>query len=538
MRTVAVTTALLPLAGIALGQRAWVGPQPPCDIAPGHFRVNSAIVNLKIAIESPNQRSRMLAQTLDVLTRAITQDKQDQNPAVWYYLGRYYVEKSDPAGADTAFDRAERLAPQCSDDVKNHRRGLWASTYNDGVRTWQEGKQDSAVTLLRLAAELMPSDPRALVTLGRLWEGKDVTDSAVHYLSRGAETAGTDTAFANDRRSALLEIARIHVRRGQAHPASQAWGRVRFSRDSLERGIANDSIIMGRILASAASRRARGARLSPADQEVFTRDSTTRAQALARGREGRAALAQKAAGDSAALAAAFAPAVEAYEALLTAYPTAVDGAATLATLLGQLGRPREAAAVFERLGQHAGQLEAADLFEAGHRLVGANAYLAGARACALGLEKNPFHRDALFDLTSAYVQLRDSAKALAAARRLLDVDPLNRTAIRLMAAAWELERVPDSTLTYLRRADSSLVVDVSIATFVTEGGQAVLGGAANNAAASPSTPFRLTVEFLDAAGQVRATQTVDIPSITANNSHPFEVRATAERIHGWRYRPS
>ena len=70
----------------------------------------------------PAQRDRMLAQMVDVLTRAITGDQQDQNPAAWYYLGRYYVEKGDARGADSAFARAEKLAPQCAQDIAGYRR--------------------------------------------------------------------------------------------------------------------------------------------------------------------------------------------------------------------------------------------------------------------------------------------------------------------------------------------------------------------------------------------------------------------------------
>ena len=466
MRALAVTTALLAYAPTAFSQSTWIDPRPPCDIGVEDARVNAAALSLKHAVENPYQRERLQTQTLEILTRSVAHDTQGQHPGAWYYLGRYYVERNDPAGADTAFDRAARLAPQCADDINDHRRRLWVHTFNAGVRAWQEAKQDSAVTLLRLAAEVAPSDGRAAPMVERV-EEKDASDSVVHYLRRGAETAGSDTALARERGNALMEIARIYGRRAQRHPVSRQWDQVHASRDSLQRGIANDSIIMGRILAAAASH-ARGAPLSPADHEVFTRDSGARAQALARGREQRAALDQRAAADSAALAAAFAPAFEASEAVLA---------------------------------------------------------------------KNPFHRDALLDLTAAYIQIKDSAKALATARRLLDIDPLSGKALRLMAASWQLQRMPDSAAAYLRRADSSTVVDVSITRFATEGAQAVLGGTVNNRGAAPSTRFRLTVEFLDAAGTVLVRKTVDVPSIAAKERHPIEARAAAEGIHGWRYRP-
>src|SRR5574341_487667 len=189
------------LAGPAAAQ--WVQPQPPCDVKPGHFRINSAVVNLKAAAEKPTQRDRMLSQTLDVLTRAIVGDKQDQNPGAWYYLGRYYVEMKDGAGADSAFARAERLAPQCAADIAGYRQALAADLQTDGLRTWQEGKLDSAVTLLRRAAVLVPRNPKPYFSLGQLFSSQDRFDSAAIYLRKGAAAAAGDTAFAAERREAL-----------------------------------------------------------------------------------------------------------------------------------------------------------------------------------------------------------------------------------------------------------------------------------------------------------------------------------------------
>src|SRR6266850_3373854 len=97
-RSAVLVLAALGAAPLA-AQQPWTPPQPPCDIKAGHFRVNSAIVNLRTAAENPNNRDRMLRQTLDVLSRTITGDGQDKNPGAWYYLGRYYVEMRDAGGA-------------------------------------------------------------------------------------------------------------------------------------------------------------------------------------------------------------------------------------------------------------------------------------------------------------------------------------------------------------------------------------------------------------------------------------------------------
>src|SRR5258705_2364703 len=156
-----VLAALSALPGAApLAGQAWPPPQPPCDIKAGHFRVNSAIVNLKTAAENPNNRDRMLRQTLDVLSRTISGDGQDKNPAAWYYLGRYYVEMRDAGGADSAFPPAGALAPQCRQDIAGYRLSLWRDGVAPGLRHWQESRPDAPQLLPRQARALPPRPPR------------------------------------------------------------------------------------------------------------------------------------------------------------------------------------------------------------------------------------------------------------------------------------------------------------------------------------------------------------------------------------------
>src|SRR5438874_2460954 len=65
---------------------------------------------------------------------------------------------------------------------------------------------------------------------------------------------------------------------------------------------------------------ARGTRLAPADQQLFTRDSTARAQAEAQRRAHLATALGQIAADSSALAAAFAPAIDALSEYVRSYP--------------------------------------------------------------------------------------------------------------------------------------------------------------------------------------------------------------------------
>ena len=538
MRSPAVATVCCLLAAPLAAQNQWVPPQPPCDITPGFFRLNSAVVDLKGATEQPRQREHLLSQAVDVLTRSIRDDHQDKNPAAWYYLGRYYFDTGNAAGADTAFGKAQTLAPQCAKDIAGYRARLYSDLLAGGQRTWGENKLDSAIGLLRLAQHLSPDNPRAYFVLGAVFTARDQLDSATTYLSKGVQAAGTDTAFNVAKQEALSTVARAAVRRVQTDPSAQQWQRTRYSRDSLSRAITNDSTVLARMQGSAASRRARGARLSPADQRSFTADSTTRAQALERGLTARRDMAQRVAHDSAAVATVFAPAIAAYQTYVAAYPTDADAVMTLAALYSQSARPGEASGVFDAFFGHAAAVDVGVLFDVGQRLVNGGVLTTGAKAYALGLQRNPWNRNALFDLGTAYVTLKDTVSAVATAQRLVALDPLNRASLRLAASAWDLRGRRDSAQRYTALVDSTLAVDVSVGSFVADSGGYILTAIATNIRTAASKPFRVIFEFLDMTGGVQATQSADIPSIPSGTSHQFQLRVPGKGLLGWRYRAS
>ena len=534
MRVSAVVLGLLLGAAPLQGQR-WVEPQPPCAIKPGHFRINSAVLDLKLAAEQPNQRDRMLRQAQDVLVRSIRDDRQTENPAAWYYLGRYYAETGDAAGADSAFDRAESLAPACKADIGGYRRQLAAAAMNAGLTQWQGGSPDSAAVLLRLAYAVDPSSPRPLFQLGNLYAERNQLDSAAAVLGRAAEAASADTAYAAARRDALLTVARLSQRNLQSNPAVQQWRRSRYSRDSLAPYLAADSTVLARMQQSSASRRARRARLSPADQQVFTRDSTARAEAVARGRTLRETLRQQAAADSAAAQPAFDAPLTAYRGLVAAYPTSVEAATSLAGIYAQAGRASEAAAVFDTLLSRASDLSTADLYDLGQRLLQSRLPGPGIKAYTIVLQRNPYHRNAIAELTSAYTDARDTVNALAMARRLAALDPLNKAALHVVAQAWELAGRTDSARVYGTLADT-LTVDVSMASLVADSAGVTLTGVASNLGGAAAKPFRITVELLDTQGTAVASQPVEVPALQPGGSHQFQVKGVGRNIAGWRYR--
>ena len=525
------------VAGLA-AQESFGPPQAPCQLTQSNSKINNGIQALKTAVEKPDQRATQLAQARKALTDAIVQDGQSGNPAAWYYLGRHAVLAGDPAAADTAFARAASLAPACVADIATYRDELWGRLVNDALTVSQDGKLDSALALLHAAARLEPHNPKAFATAAALYASRGNDDSAYAYYRLAGRSAGDDTTYASDKREALSNAWHLLVRKVQGHPAAQRAARVRGSLDSLQRAITADSIVLARLVGSSQSRKARGAKLAPADQQLFTRDSTARAQAVARGRSALAAALQQLAADSTALTAAFAPAIGALNEYVAAFPADVDAATTLATLYAQSGHGNQAAAVFDSLGAHAKNLDPDALFGPGVRLVGQGLYQPGARALALGLARNPYRREALFSLAIAYYQLHDSTALLPAAQRLAALDPLNRASLKLVAAGWDFRRERDSAKAYVARADTGIAVEIAVVSFIPDSAGAGIAGLATNLKATPSKPAHLTVELLDVGGQVVATLTQDLPALSPRQSQAFDLKASGRGIAGWRYRAS
>src|SRR5256886_8508501 len=327
MRAVARVAALALAAGLPgvplAAQAGWEPPRPDCERVAARSKVGNGTQAL---------RGAQLAQAQRALSEAIVQDTQGTNPAAWYYRGRYCVAVGDAAGADTALARAVTLAPKCAEDVAVYRGELLSKLLNDGLTAWQDGKQDSALAVLHAAARVEPHNPKAFATVAALFASRANDDSAFAYYRLAAPPPRDDAALAPDKPEALSNGWHLVVRKVQGHPAAQRAARVRASLDSMQRGLTNDSTVLARLVASSQSRKGRGAKLAPGDQQLFTRDSTARAQAVARQRAALAAAVQQLAADSSALSAAFAPAIDALKDALAVYPGEIDAATT------QIGR--------------------------------------------------------------------------------------------------------------------------------------------------------------------------------------------------------
>ena len=476
-------------ASAASGQERWVAPK--CDLKPGHFMVNSGVLYLKNATNTNFQaeREKDLRDAEKSLMQAITQNGQDKNGAAWYYLARYYGLTNQLAGADTAFDKALALVPKCKDDIATWRKTLWTPAFNQGVQAYNSGKRDSALYFFSLAAAINP-EPTGTHTLAGLYADANQVDSALKYYRLTAEIAAADTQYATERRQAMYNQAALLYQGQRWDDAAEAFRTYMKAYPSDVQAYA--------ALASTYTRMGKNDSALAIYRQILDNAASAEPGAL----------------------------FTAGAAMFNAVPEAPDTAASAAACRKNAKTPadrrncdRDARAV-----------------RAGHDSVSRDTYRMAARAFEAGLAKEPYARDGLFNVVNTYYVLADTAKILPAARRLVDIDPMNRSVLRFAGAAHQMNGKVDSTVYYVAQAESVLVIDVNVQSFRPTEQGAAFSAIATNIRNKPSAPLKLTVEFLTAKGDVVASQPVEIPSQAPGAMFDVQAQATGTGISAWRYR--
>ncbi len=481
------------------GAAAQVWLPAACDIKPGHYLVNSGVLYLRSATSTKfaDQRTKDLKDANRVLTQAVTSGGQEKNPAAWYYLGRYYLMTQDLGGADSALVKALALAPACKDDILLYRRQAWVPLFNAGVQAWQAGNSDSAIASFRRANQIYTAEPMGLIYIADLFAGANQMDSAARYFQLALPVA-SDPKYAKERRDALLTLARVYHAMQRYDDAATSYKQYLAAYPSDIQALAG----LAALYARAGKRDSAMALYSQIPDHA----------------------------DSASADDLFAAGL----AVLTAVPDIPD-TVTLASACRAAQRkkipaptPRQIAAKCEPA--------AADTMRKFHVLADPQ-YRLAARAYEAGLAKNPYARDALFNLEGISFLVGDSSKILPLAQRLYAIDPMNKNSLAKLIQAWQLLGRKDSVLHYLQVADS-LPCEVTVSSFTPSDKGATMEGLLTNGGAKPSHPFALKFDFLDAKGNVVATQSQDVPALDAGANHPFTLKADGAGIVAWRYRRS
>jgi tetratricopeptide (TPR) repeat protein len=470
-----------------------------CDLKPGHFLVNSGLLYLKSASSAKfeDQRQKDLRDAQRVLNQALTTGGQEENPAAWYYLGRYYILTNDAVGTDTAFVRAEALKPACKDDIAGWRRVVWVPAFNAGVAAWQANNTDSAIASFRRASALLPDEPTSTKYLATLFFNAGQIDSAVAYFRRSADIAAKDPKFAQDRKDALYNLARIEQSREHWDQANAAYHEYLT--------------------------------LYPNDAEVLASMGTVYMQT---GKKDSAfAIYRKVVSNADSMGYYILYRVGA--AISQSVPDEPDTGAA-GSGCRQTARAARPALTAARIRARCDSVTKGQVNE--YLSSSREAYTLSAQALDASLKMNPFYREALIHRANTALGMRDSVTALEMSRRLIGVDPMNKQSIKMMAYSQQANGKVDSTLHYLRVHDSTLIADVTISQFdSTEGGRD-LRGLVTNARPGASPALTFVFEFLNEKGEVVGTQTVQVPSIPPAQSHPIELQAKGSGIVAWRYR--
>lgn len=499
MRTVRNLVVGLSIAAAPLSAQSGKWAEAKCDVKPGHFLVNSGLLYLKSASNSryDDQKQKDLRDAQRVLTQAVTTGGQEKNPAAWYYLGRYYVLTNDAVGLDTAFAKAEELKPACKDDIAAWRRLMWVPVFNAGVAAWQANNSDSAIASFKRAAAMLPGEPTSTKYLATLYFNAGQVDSAAAYFRRSADIAAKDPKFAQDRKDALYNLARIE--QSQEH-----WPQA---------GAAYQEYLS----------------LYPNDPEVLAAMGTVY---MNTGKKDSAFAIYRqvvAKGDSMGYFTLY----RIGAAISQSVPQEPDTGAAGGTCrnTARSTRPPLTAARIKARCDSVTKGMAAEYLNNSKE-----AYTLSAQALDASLKLNPYYRETLIHRANTALGMRDSVTALVMARRLIAVDPMNKQSIKMLAYAQQANGKVDSTLYYLRLHDSTLVGDVTISQFDSTDGGRDLRGLFTNSRSSTSPPLTLVFEFLDNTGTVVSAENVQVPAVPAAQSAPIEVHAKGNGIVAWRYK--
>ncbi|HTT68567.1 MAG TPA: hypothetical protein VMF70_11100 [Gemmatimonadales bacterium] len=228
-----------------------------------------------------------------------------------------------------------------------------------------------------------------------------------------------------------------------------------------------------------------------------------------------------------------------YREVLQIRPRDLPAQASLAMVLVAQHHDADARMVYDSMLAHTDSADALDLMDAGTALFRSRQFDLSARAFELGLAKDRCDRDGLFNLSNVYLAQKDSVKMLDAARRLVAVDSMNRTSLQMLARAWQDNGNKDSTLRVLLKADS-LPWEMAVLRFEPGDTSATFHGMVTNLRTQPLKGFTLAVQFLNAACDVVATQTVELPDLNGNGnpgqSYDFNLAANGRGILAWKYK--
>jgi tetratricopeptide (TPR) repeat protein len=245
-------------------------------------------------------------------------------------------------------------------------------------------------------------------------------------------------------------------------------------------------------------------------------------------------------------------AVAAYKAFLDAYPSdeqRTSAQAGMGRMLAALGDTAAVASVFSEMLADPSKYTDSQLLEGGTNAFNASRFDAAAKLFEAVLQRNPYYRDALFNLANTYWSQKAWDKMMPVAQRLTQVDPNNEDAWQLLAIAYKgrgdiakaaknlaLERAMYDTAVKSVERKNALTSRLAFTQFAHDGPKHTLRGTVENTSAKAAT-YTVRFEFLDKDGKPVAAKDVTVGPVEPKKTAPFVVEVNQAGIVSFRYAP-
>lgn len=235
-------------------------------------------------------------------------------------------------------------------------------------------------------------------------------------------------------------------------------------------------------------------------------------------------------------------AVAAWQQYLQWKPDDVDAKKGYARALRGAGQP-DAAAVIERdlISGPGAVVSTNDLMIAGVNFFRDKNYTEAAATFGRVVEREPWNRDALFNMANSYLGSQNGPELVKTALALHAIDPMNESSVKLLAQGYQLEKNQPmiiKTYTELEALPFSLAIEQLV---LQSGGGKVIGTATGRAAQTIDTkpiaphPVTLVFEFLNRDMAVVASSERTVPALGVGATSVVEAEGLGAGIVGWRY---
>jgi tetratricopeptide (TPR) repeat protein len=390
---------------------------------------------------------------------------------------------------DSAFSSIRASKPECSDSLKLYTNGLWGQLINKAVTFTNSQQLDSAEIYARRSMLFDKKQYYAYNIMSNIALVKDDTASMIEWFNKTAEVtaASTDTTAIKVRDNMLQNLASLYT-----NSASGADG--------------------------------------------AKKDSLTK-MALAT-----------------------------YKRFLAYYPTDLTTKLRIMRLSGVQLDSLAAARFVDTVMAGVAAVSDGQLTDAGSELTKNKLYSAGLRLFDAALKKNPFSRDGLYNSAVALNNLERFDEIRPYFQKLKEIDP-NNTGIYQLAKNVQASRklaiqtaankgvkpkagqtimlnpvqqakikVFNDSLVYYTQVIQNMNPTVDVRNFTMGETSAKFGAVVQVPPDKPAASWNIVVEFLDPAGTVVATQTVQTKQIAPGGFETISAEGKGKGITGFRYK--